>query len=476
MATIIDLGKQIKQQYPAYASMSDEEVGKKLKAKDPTKYGSFTDIKSVQNDIWGDNQQATIQTQPQKKSLFAAGSGVDVLKGAGKGILSSAYGMGSLLEKTSAKIFGQPTLTKVLTGKDEISKPNYIVPQNTAEKLGFGAEKIAEFLAPANVSSKVSNAIKGAKLLTKVPGLIKKATPLIGKMATEAGLVGGQTTVQQGEFNDTAKVSAIIASAFPALGKLGTGILGATGKKIQETVIKPSLADVKNGFKVENVNKYNLGGGLKTMLVKTTNKLNEFSGKLKSSLADSKDVVDLADVYYDTAADLLKDKTKNFGNIKAINRVLTSLADELDNVAPGLKVDLSQATNIKRGAGTKGSWVYGSADPDATAVETVYNAFYHKLKVTIEQKGTPAIKEINKQLSELIPIQNAILRRIPIAERNNLLSLTDNIGLFASVFDPRALALIGAKKLSMSGNFANILLKANELIKNAPVIGARLIK
>ena len=69
-----------------------------------------------------------------------------------------------------------------------------------------------------------------------------------------------------------------------------------------------------------------------------------------------------------------------------------------------------------------------------------------------------------------------MLKRIPVAERNNLLSLTDSIGLYASVFDPRALALIGAKKLSASGSFANMLLKANNLIKNTPFIGERLIK
>jgi hypothetical protein len=477
MPTIIDLGKQIKQQYPQYSDMSDEDVGKKVKMKDPAKYNSFSDISYKQNDIWGENNQNISTIKDNDKSLFDSVSIVDVVKGISKGIGSTAYGMGSLLEKSASKLTGQKTLSQTITGKENLEKPKYLTPQNTPEKVGYYTEQIAEFLAPSNISSKISGAIKVAKLLSKAPSIVKKATPLIGKMATEAGLVGGQTSIQQGELNDTSKVNALIAAAFPALGKIGTEIIGATGKKIQETVIKPSLNDIRNGFKIENISKYNLGGGLKTMLSKTTNKLNELSGQLKNNLKESNELIDLSEVYYDTASELLKNKTKNFGNIKSINRVLNQLADELDEVAPNLKADLLQATNIKRGAGTKGSWVYGSADPDATAVETVYNKFYNKLKIAIEKKGTDKIKTINKQLSELIPIQNAILRRIPIAERNNLLSLTDNVGMFAAVFDPRALALIGAKKLSMSGNFANVLLKANELIKNAPIgIGERLTK
>jgi uncharacterized protein YjbI with pentapeptide repeats len=63
------------------------------------------------------------------------------------------------------------------------------------------------------------------------------------------------------------------------------------------------------------------------------------------------------------------------------------------------KANLVEATNIKRGSGTKGSWVYGSADQDATAIENVYNTFYNKLKVAIEEKGGEEIRNINKQLT-----------------------------------------------------------------------------
>lgn len=72
--------------------------------------------------------------------------------------------------------------------------------------------------------------------------------------------------------------------------------------------------------------------------------------------------------------------------------------------------------------------------------------------------------ELNKQISELIPISNASLRRLPIEQRNNVISLTDSIGLYGAMFDPKALVLIGANRLSKSGKFGNFLVNVSERI------------
>lgn len=445
--------------------------------------GGFKTIS--QDDFLGGGSFKVIEEQQQKQSfnIPVVKQATEASKGVAKGALSSVVGATDLIAK-GQRAFQRLLLPKSLERKFGIDKPaesgelrkiipeEAITPQTPAEKVGFYGEQIAEFLAPGNVAKKVSQVNK----LRKIPGFLGKATRFATRSLAEAGLVGGQTAIQTGEVGDEAKTNAIIAAAFPILTRSAFKLAGVTGKKIQDTVIKPSLSDIKNGFDIKTIQKYNLGGGLKTMLGKTQNKMNTLSRDLKSTLVGSNEVVDLADVYFDTSADLLKNKAKNFGNIKAINRVLGNLSDELDEVVPSLKANLEQATTIKRGAGTKGSWVFGSADPDANAVEAVYTKFYQKLKTAIENKGSSQIQGINKQLSELIPVQSALLKRIPVAERNNLLSLTDSIGLYASVFDPRALALIGAKKLSASGSFANMLLKANNLIKNTPFIGERLIK
>src|SRR3990167_2221973 len=96
------------------------------------------DIEEVVKKLGIKPKKSTILEAPtvllkEKKSLSSAGSIVDVLKGVGKGIGSTAYGMGSLLEKGAAKLTGQKTLSQTITGKEAIEKPEFLTPQNTPE-------------------------------------------------------------------------------------------------------------------------------------------------------------------------------------------------------------------------------------------------------------------------------------------------------------------------------------------------------
>lgn len=261
-----------------------------------------------------------------------------------------------------------------------------------------------------------------------------------------------------------ASTGALVGALFPSLGaaKRGLGrLLGTTGKKIGTTVIRPNASDLADGFKIDNVYKHKLGGSLQQTLSKTQEKLGGLTKELNETLTstDAK-TVDLAKVADRTRRFFLggKQRLQGFGETGSTKRVLDNLKTEIDTLFPNEQaVNLYDATLVKRGAGTKGAWVFGSADPDATATQKVYTKFYQFLKDEIERNAPPELGQINRQISELIPIERAVIRRIPVAERNNLLSLTDNIGLFASVFEPRALFILGGKMLSTSGRVANVL-------------------
>lgn len=94
----------------------------------------------------------------------------------------------------------------------------------------------------------------------------------------------------------------------------------------------------------------------------------------------------------------------------------------------------------------------------------------------IEKNAPEGVKELNKQMSDLIPISNAALRRLPVEQRNNMISLTDSIGLFSAIFDPRSLALLGANRLAKSGKFGNFLMNVAESVKkpSATSVGKRI--
>lgn len=106
----------------------------------------------------------------------------------------------------------------------------------------------------------------------------------------------------------------------------------------------------------------------------------------------------------------------------------------------GSQLTLDEAQTAKRAIGLKGAWSYGKTDADS-GIEKVSNELYNVVKTQLEgatneaatQAGEHAgrVKQINKELGDLMPIEQALIRRLPVAARNNPLSLTD-LMLFAT--------------------------------------------
>lgn len=386
----------------------------------------------------------------------------DFALGAAKTVPGTALGALGLVDVATKKLGGTP-ISEMTTPEEKSLEQTISKPEGGAQQAGYAAGEIAQFLMP-------------------VPGLEKaKAAGLIPRIATEAAEAGLKTAVQKGDVDKDVKTNALIAAAFPALGAglksvapLASPTLKAVGEKIQNVIVKPNAKDIEKGFNVENIKKYDLGGTLSEMFEKVNKRLNEYWGELQTKLQSAKNKganVDLFEIFYKTLDDLKKSKGKDFGDLNAIKRVTDNLASEIDEVSnkTGI-VDILEAQNVKQGAGTKGAWVFGSADPDASAKEIVYDIFYFNLRKQIDetaaQVGDEGINEINKKLSEIIPIKSALIRRMPVEERNQVLGLISNMSLLGSLFNPKALALFGVDKLLKSGRFADFLLKASENAKN----------
>jgi len=441
---------------------------------DPTKFG-VTPVQSTQT------QEPPIAKTNLLQDLQGIGAG------AIKGIGSTGWGLASLAENYIVNPLQR------LTNTDESNvipneKPEALVPNSWNENLGYGVEQIAEFLLPASKIAKVEKGISGVlgAIKTAKPGALNTAgeitqkvlqsklggtIPTLAKAGVEATYAGGLTTAKEGSFNDNAKTAALVAGLFPIAGGLlfnGVKALKPLGEKIQMSVIRPTINDVKNGFKIQNVNKYNLGGSLGETLTKSSITMNNLGKKMATLTKNSNESVNLNNTYKQVSDALLKtSKAKQFGDIGATQRVLNNLKKEIEAVGGknGL-VNLYDATAVKRGAATKGAWAYGRFDPDSSATELIYDTFYNKLKTQLENtKYGPEIKAINKQLSEIIPVHTAALRRLPVEQRNNALSLTDSMGLYATLLDPKAMALVGANKLMKSGTFGKFLVDVGTRFK-----------
>lgn len=374
---------------------------------------------------------------------------------------------------------------------EEIKAQEFVTPNSPAQSAGFVTEKISEFLIPSSKIAAVETGVGklatgGLETLgTKIgveglgSGKIAGLTKAVTKSGIEGLASGGITAAQNGHIDDQVKTNAIVGGIFSLLGSTAGGLKNLTGdytqkfgQKIQTTVIKPNAADLADGFKIENLQKYKLGGSNEQVLANTSNKLNSLSDELNQKLASSNTSINLNTIYEDTIKALGGGKAKNFGNIQGSERVLQALKGEIESVAGrnGL-VSVSEAQLVKQGAGRKGAWVFGSGDPDASSVEKVYNTFYNQLKVAVEKSSPDGVKEINRQISDLIPIQNAVIRRLPVEARNSILSLGDHIDLFGALLSPKALLTLGAGRLAKSGQFGNFLVNVGEKVKSPSTSG-----
>lgn len=311
--------------------------------------------------------------------------------------------------------------------------------------------------------------------------VVKGATALgtIGKTALQggalgAGQAGAKTLAEGGNAEEVAKNAAIGGATSAALSGTVSAfgeLLKASGSKIVNTVIKPSQHDIADGFSLDTIKKHDLGGSLSTMNTKTEEKLNDLSTQLAAKLKDSDATINLQDAYEETVKNLTGNKLKTFGSNTSMGKALEQLQEEIADAGGGA-VTIPDAQVIKQASGKMGAWQFGAQDPDSTAREKIYTAFYHVMKNQIEKNSPEGVKEINKQISELIPVSNAITRRLPVAERNNLLSLQDIITLTAGAMNPNALGGFALSLAQKSGATGNALMKlGNKIPKIASITG-----
>ncbi len=336
-----------------------------------------------------------------------------------------------------------------------------MVPKGTTEQYDLSAP------SPLQVAGDIAKGaiqVAGAKM--PIAGSVVGKIAQFGALGFGSGIASGVADGKGAEEIARDAISegfkgALTGFTFGVAEKALTGatnVLNKTGKKIQYSVVKPSAKDVNDGFDVATIQKYDLGGSLKDTFKKTNEKISSLSKELYEKLGTNKSPIDLNDVFEQTVRDLAKDKNINFGSNKPLETALTNLQEEIAQVAGknGL-VSILDGQEIKQASGLKGAWLDGVADETARASEKAYTTFYRNIKTAIENGSPEGVREINAQIGELIPVLRAVIRRIPVAERNMPIPLSDLITISTSIVEPRALAMPVLSILSKSGKVGNAL-------------------
>jgi hypothetical protein len=455
------LAQTVRAKYPGiYDDLSDQDLEAKVRAKYPGVYDDMPSTPAKASPVAAPSSGPTTM-----QSAFAAAMGLpvgavqsaqDLLIGAGKSVLGTIQGGGNLIRSI-------PKVGPALDAMGSVTLPVTPQPSNTMQTVGKVAGDIGQFMLPGAALGKVKMALAtGSGLLDALVGA--------GVEGASAGAIG---SAQTGSLAQGGKIGLATAGTTAAM----SGLLAAAkplSEKIENVLVKPSKADLADGFDPENVFKYNVGGTLSQSYDKVTAKIKNLASQLQSTLTNAPDAptVDLGDALNETVRTLHVDSAGTFGQNAAIDSAVKKLAAEIPSVTQSGSVDLATGNKVKQAVGSMGAWNHGAGmqDESTKAMETVANAYYDTLKTRIEQAVTNApgrVQQINGQISDLIPIQRAIVRRIPIAQRNSILNLGDLLGLASGRYWVGLL-----NKGLMSGTGANVLNAAGEAAPSlAPAVG-----
>lgn len=195
-----------------------------------------------------------------EKALRAV-SGLSV--GAAKGIASTIAGASALGEKVlqaPLKMVGAEVRKPI---GEEIQESGVLAPRGTAEKIGYGVERIGEFVSPVGIMGKAAKAVEAATGLAKAGKVVPGVGKALGRLGVRAGIEGATTgaiTAAQtgGNIEETAKAAKIGAAsvpAFGAVGKIASAVGGAAMQALGKTTGAGEAA-LREAFTNPNVIKY----------------------------------------------------------------------------------------------------------------------------------------------------------------------------------------------------------------------------
>jgi hypothetical protein len=345
-------------------------------------------------------------------------------------------------------------------------------------------------LTTAEAMKSAPTAIRAAEMALGVPqigGGLAGAGARIGVRAAESGLTsaafGGATAFGEekpakeiartaASYGITGAVlGATIQTGAEAIGAIREGLM-AGASKIQVSRLSPNKADMEDvhafskdeavNVLKKNIEKYGLYGNAQNVAEKSETQLTDLNSQLKEILTGSEKKINLTDIFDKTEEAIKADSADNLKvGLSKIDDAFEAIKGDISEVyGDTAKLDLVKANALKRITGTGGAWEYGRADPDAIAKEKVWNYLYTQIKQSIEQAEpgeTTQIQQLNKQMSEIIPIYKMALRRIPPEAKASSLSLKTLIALGFSFTNPKALALVALDIASRSGRLAGIL-------------------
>lgn len=358
---------------------------------------------------------------------------------------------------------------------------NPFVPgENPIQSTGKTLERMGVDNQPRPSVLKVPNFMEGGvtEMPYTSPGLANElgivadaATPLYGIAAVKAAGAAARAALRS-------------KPAQAALGAAGEALEGA-GKTQMNKVVKPLMRHERKARKPieQTIFDYDLdkgkgGASPKALHEQSQVKLNELGAKLKAEIKAGRDAG--AKVNTDNLIDqAVADLKANPGE----SEDFFTMVNDLDEVAADFKararaangtgeLDLLQGHAFKKYLGHEGAWqgIARSKGIPLTAKESsrskIAEEIYHRLNDAIDAAAPNGIKDLNRQISELIPVNQATGWRQIVEGRGNAVSLNDVIGMTATAINPKVWPILAFNRATKSGTVASKMYRLGEWMKS----------
>ena len=426
-------------------------------------------------------------------------AGREAAKGALKGLGSSILSVGKLGMNAMDKLFGIKPSKELAAGQATLEKA--VTPTNTAQKVGFAGEQIAEFFTPAGwvgragkgleAVSKISQVSKAEKWLSKLPAIERAGarlaespaarkiaqvaekvatkaaeSPLVRNTAKDVAVAGAQS-----DFNPAAMAgAAIVGPVLSGVGRLVKTPLTWAAEKLYQSALKPSTKLAKDDVKkiVSSALEHKLfvtNGGVEKLGEKIDMFEKQLGGAIdeatkagkKVSLDGLQGYVDEAKKFFTNAFDVKAAKNA----VKELDGLVKSFVKEhgkdlAPDVAQKIKVTTMRAVRKYYGE-LSGASIEGQKQ----------GARY--LKDQIIKLTGGAADDINKRLGALYELDQQLNRAVNRSGNVNILGMGTKAGALAGAGAAAITGDLKAGAVAALGVAADILDRAG--VKSSVAVG-----
>jgi hypothetical protein len=363
-------------------------------------------------------------------------------KGFLKGIGSTLLGIGEVgsraLESGYNATVGKLTGKKAVDGADaihEIRESDKFRPTNTAQKVGFGAEQVAEFFIPGGVAAKAVKVTEIAAKASKLPRFLKAAAGLTKDVAESSLVTAAQSGGDLDTIKENAKTTAALGGTLRGAGLLKEVVGKGMSGRLVNSLIKPSKLQFAfgknpgNAVAKEGIVATNLEDLGQKILEKRT-EAGSAIGTITSSPKYATVKIDASDAFApldDAIAQAEKNPRTNSAIINRLKDIKADLlkesVDETGKVAygrplRGLSLEDTIKTKQEVGELTK----FTGNPSDDQLVNSALQRVYRSLRVKTEAVA-PELKTANERWGNLLAAEKAVEARRGVIERQNMISL-----------------------------------------------------